>query len=246
MALELQLKLDAVTADCGQLTLTDTTTYGDTNPERSELAVFVMGYKKGLPTEVDVMLNITSNNANPVTDDAWYATITVDGWYSFPMYAVPLYDALTTYSLNQCVYHSSVFWKCIASATGIEPGTNPSFWTQLGEDAGAITVIDIEEDQMAVAEIIDALEAADNVTYEYFNFIVTCRSEQCYSKFVVGAAIKGCCEGCSDADLKQTYERLDVLLNATFTLCTQLKYAEAEEVVRNMIYICEKTKCVCD
>lgn len=234
MALELNLKLNALSADCEQLTLIDQTVYGGANPTRDQFGIFVIGYKKGLSDEADIWLEITSNYGDPQTNDTWYVVSTWDGWHSFPMYAVPLYSGAATYSLNQCVFHSSAFWKCLASVSGVEPGTNPSFWEQLPSD---------EEN---IQTTIDALEAADNVTYNYFNFIVTCRSEKCYAKLVTGAANEGCCEGCTDAELKQTYERMDVLLNGAFTLCTQLRYAEAEEVVRNMIHICEKSKCVCD
>jgi hypothetical protein len=234
MALELSLKLSAVSADCQQLTLIDETVYGGANPDRSTYGILLIGYKKGLSDEVDTWLVITSNNNNPQTDDTWYATSTWDGWHSFPMYNVPLYGALTAYTIGDCVYYNGLYWTCIADTTGVDPGSNPSFWTQLLTD----------EDNISTT--MDALEAATNVTYDYFNYIVTCRSEKCYSQLVVGATEKGCCEGCTDAELKQTYERVDVLLNGTFSLCTQLRYAEAEETVRNIIHICEKSKCVCD
>jgi hypothetical protein len=234
MALELKLTLQSVTADCEQLTLIDETTYGGANPERTDLAVIVIGYKKGLPSEADQQLTVSGNDNDPLTDISWIATSTWDGWHSFPMYAVPEYSAVTLYSLNQCVYHVSALYKCLAATTGTEPGTDPLFWELLPTDSANL------------GTTMDALEAADNVTYDYFNFIVTCRSEICYSKAVAAATNEGCCEGCTDAELKQTYERLDVLLNSAFSLCTQLRYAEAEEVVRNITHICEKSKCICD
>lgn len=234
MALELVLKLIAQSADCEQLTLEDQTVYGGANPTRDQFGIFVVGYKKGLSDEVDEQLTVVSNNNDPLTNTQWYATSQADGWHSFPMYVVPIYSGATTYSINQCVFHNSAFYKCLAAVSGVEPGTDPGFWEQLLTD----------DDNLATT--VAALEAADNVTFDYFNFIVTCRSEICYSKLVVGAAKEGCCEGCTDAELKQTYERVDVLLNGTFSLCTQLRYAEAEELVRNMTHICEKSKCVCE
>ncbi len=234
MALELVIKLSAVSADCNELTFIDETVYGGANPARNEVALLVIAYKKGLPDESDTRLTVTPDVTDPTASTTWYVTSTLDGWHSLPTYAVPVYNAATPYALNDCVFHNSAYWQCLAATTGTEPGTDPTFWSQLLTD------------DTNISGTMQALEAAGNVTYNYFNYIVTCRSEKCYSKLVVGAATNGCCEGCTDAELKQTYERVDVLLNGTFSLCTQLRYAEAEEVVRNITHICEKSKCVCD
>ena len=227
MALEQKLSLTALSADCATQTWTDETVYGGAELLRNQLAIFVVGYKKGLPDEVDDPLDVTGNDNDPLTDSYWIVSDTTkDGWYSMPMYAIPIYDGAGSYTIDQVVYYAGSLWKCLAAVSGVPPDSNPAFWAQITLDDPAV-------------------ELADNVQFDYFNEIVTCRSDKCYAKVVSAAANEGCCEGCSDAELKQTYERLDLLLNAVFSSCSQLKYAEAEEIVRNVTNICEKSKCIC-
>ena len=227
MALELKVTLSALSADCATQTRIDETVYGGAELLRNQLAIFLIAYKKGLPDEEDEPLVVTGNDNDPLTDVSWVISDTTkDGWYSTPMYAVPIYDGAGNYTIDQVVYYAGSLWKCLASVSGVPPDSNPNFWDQITLDDPAV-------------------ELADNVQFDYFNEIVTCRGDKCYAAVVTAAANKGCCEGCSDAELKQTYERLDLLLNAVFSNCTQLKYAEAEEVVRNVINICEKSKCIC-
>ncbi len=227
MALEQVLTLQALSADCATQTRIDETVYGGAELLRNQLAIFVTAYKKGLPDESDTALVITGNDNDPLTDVSWIVSDTIlDGWYSTPMYAVPIYSGAGNYTIDQVVYHAGALWKCLAAVSGVAPDADPDFWEQITLDDPAV-------------------ELADNVTFQYFNEIVTCRSDKCYAKVVSAAANEGCCEGCSDAELKQTYERIDLLLNAAFSNCTQLKFAEAEEIMRNVTNICAKSKCLC-
>ena len=227
MALELILTLSSLSADCATQNRVDETVYGGDELLRNQVAIYILAYKKGLPDEDDTSLVITGNDNNPLTDVSWVITdTTLDGWYSTPMYVIPIYDGAGNYTINQVVHHAGALWKCLSAISGVAPDENPTYWSQITIDDSAV-------------------ELADNVTFEYFNEIITCRSDKCYAKVVAAAANEGCCEGCSDAELKQTYERLDLLLNAIFAACTQLKYAEAEEIVRNVTNICEKSKCIC-
>lgn len=224
--LELILADSAISLDCNDSTFTDDTVYGGDEFDRNEVAVIVTGVKKGLPDESDTDLVISGNDSDPLTDTFWQTTTSLDGWYVLPMYAVPLYNAATANILGDVLYHSAQLWKCLQNNTGTEPGTDVDFWE-------AILIDD------------SAVESADNVTFDYFNYVITCRSAQCYSETVTAAATKGCCEDCNDTELKQLYERLDLLLNGVYSLCNQTRYAEAEVVVRNIIHICEKSKCIC-
>ncbi len=227
MALEQILTLSALSADCGTQTWIDETVYGGDELLRNQLAIYVIGYKKGLPDEEDEALVVTGNDNDPLTDVSWIVSDTTkDGWYSMPMYAIPIYSGAGNYTIGQVVHHAGALWECLQAVSGVPPDSDPDFW-----------------DQIPLSD--PAVEAADNVQFSYQNEIVTCRGDKCYAKVVSAAANEGCCEGCSDAELKQTYERLDLLLNAVFSNCTQLKYAEAEEIVRNVTNICENSKCIC-
>ena len=226
MALVPILTDSAISADCNDSTFTDDTVYGGAEFDRNEVAVIVTGVKKGLPDESDVDLVISGNDSDPLTDTSWQTTTSLDGWYVLPMYIIPLYNPGTANVIDDVVYHNAQLWKCIQDNTGTEPGTDANFWE-------AITITDV------------AVEAADNVTFDYFNYIITCRSASFYSEIVSAAATKGCCEDCNDAELKQIYERVDVLLNGVYSLCNQTRYSEAESVVRNIIHISEKYSSLC-
>ncbi len=226
MALIPILTDSAISADCNDSTFNDDTVYGGAELERNEVAVIVTGVKKGLPDESDTPLVISGNDNDPLTDITWQVATLLDGWYVLPMYIIPLYDVGISYTVGQVVYHSTQIWKCIAAITAVEPGTDPNYWE-------AILISDA------------AVETANNVIFDYFNYIITCRSEDCYSEAVTAAATKGCCEDCTNTELTQLYQRLDLLLNGVYSLCNQTRYAETEPVVRNITHICEKSKCIC-
>lgn len=226
MALTLLFPNTAVTADCGQATIEDQTVYGGSELSRSQVAIYLLAYKKGLPTEDDELLVVTPNNNNPVTDTSWYFPSILDGWHLAKVYAIPVYDAEVAYLAGQAVYYNGYIWKCLSPITNVTPGENPIYWV----------IIEIDDPDV---------EIADNVQYDYFNYLITCRSEKGYAKAVACAAKEGCCGDCPDTEAKQLYQQLDVLLNSAFSLCTQLRYAEAEEVIRNITDILEDSKCLC-
>jgi len=226
MALVPILTDSAISADCNDSTFTDDTVYGGAEFDRNEVAVIVTGVKKGLPDESDVALTISGNDNDPLTDTFWQTTTSLDGWYVLPMYIIPLYNALTANVISDVLYHNAQLWKCLADNTGTEPGTDDNFWE-------AILITD------------SAVELAANVVFDYFNYIITCRSEDCYSETVTSAATKGCCGDCTSTELTQLYQRLHLLLNGVYSLCNQTRYAEAEPVVRNIVHICEKSRCIC-
>jgi len=229
MALTLVLTYSSVTSDDLSHTFTDDTVYGGDEYLRNQVAIIVKAQKSQLPDESDIDLTIVGDQSDPTLDSSWIVTSENDGWHTLPMYAIPIYSSLATYSIDQVVFYSGALYKCIQQATDVTPGSDPLYWTQ----------INIDDD-------IDDVEAADNVQYEYQQFVLTSRLEKCYSKATAMEATDGCCEGCENAELKQTAEKLHVLLNGIFVECGRLKYAEAEEIVRNMTYICEKSKCICD
>jgi hypothetical protein len=226
MALTLLFPNTAITADCGQVTIEDQTVYGGTELLRSQVALYVLALKKGLPTEDDEQLVVTPNNNNPVTDTIWYFPSTLDGWHIAKVYAVPVYDAGASYIAGQVVYSGGYIWSCLLAVSGVAPGEDPTYWS----------IIEIDD---------AAVEASNNVQYDYFDYLITCRSEKGYAQAVACAAKEGCCGDCPDSEARQLYQQLDVLLNSAFSLCTQLKYAEGEEVIRNITDIIEDSNCVC-
>lgn len=226
MALTLLFPNTAITADCGQATIEDQTVYGGAELLRSQVALYLLVYKKGLPSESDEQLVVTPNNNDPVTDTIWYFPTTKDGWHIAKVYAIPVYDGAASYIAGQVVYYGGYIWECLLAVSGVVPGTNLTYWSSI--------------------EIDDAkVEASDNVQYDYIDYLITCRSEKGYAQAVACAAKEGCCSDCPDTEAKQLYQQLDVLLNSAFSLCTQLKYAEGEEVIRNITDIIEDSNCVC-
>ena len=229
MALEQILTLTAQSAECVTQTYLDETVYGGAELLRNQVAVIIEAQKSQLPNEVDIPLDISGNDSDPETDIEWSVTSEYDGWHTLPMYIIPVYDGAGNYTPAQVVYYLGALWINIQAASGVVPGTDPDFWVQV-----------------TLADDRTEIEAADNVQYEYMQFVPTCRIESCYSKATALEAAEGCCEGCNATELKQISERLFVLLNGIFVNCQQMKYAEAEEVVRNATHICEKSKCICD
>lgn len=224
MALVPILTDSAISNDCSDNTFVDDTVYGGAEFDRNEVAVIVVGVKKGLPDESDTDLDVSGNDSDPLTDVTWQVTILFDGWHVMQMYIVPLYNVATANVVTDVVYHDAQLWKCLQDNTGTEPGTDDAFWE-------AILITDSD------------VELAANVAFDYFNPIITCRSEDFFSAVVTAAATKGCCGDCNAPELKQLYERIGLLLNGVYSLCNQTRYSETEPVVRNIIHISEKSQC---
>ncbi len=100
--------------------LVDLTTYGGSNPDRDTLALYLYFYKRAADN-TDTPLTI--DNSSPDTVTAWdFALPSQDGNFVYIIFGFEIWSA-GTYDLNDCVYHSGVYYKANTSTSGT-PGAS--------------------------------------------------------------------------------------------------------------------------
>lgn len=227
MALEVQGCYTAITADCGTITIDDNTTYGGGELERVDVAVVAYLYKPSWNADVETA-QVTLDTYVPESVTQWTATISVDGHYQLLQYVIELWDASTSYAIDDIVYESGSLWKSLTVNLNSTPSSNPSDW-------------ELFSDQLDTVETLPS-----TVTEGVTNFVVTCRSEKCYAKVVASVASTGKCGSCTEEELGKLYRRVDVLLQGVFVAAAQTRYNDADELVSTLIEICQDVEnCGC-
>ncbi|UCD06999.1 MAG: hypothetical protein JSW41_04160 [Candidatus Aenigmatarchaeota archaeon] len=233
MALEQQICHTSNTADCEVFTITDQTGtydavdnpggYGAPNPLRNDLALYLLGYKYK-EGEDDEDITAVINNTDPQNVTYWEIANSEDGYYYFDLLTINIWDNLTSYVVDDLVFHNQVFYKALNANNNSEPS-------------------DINTDWEIVTDLAAETANTSLVANVRYNMNYTCRIEICYAKVVhdSGAICNGCLD-CKGQVLK-LYQRLDVLLQSMFINMSQENWIEADKVAQTMVGYCKKTDC---
>jgi hypothetical protein len=216
MALDPKFQVTDIAADRTEAILTDTTIYGDTNPERSDLAVYVQMYKVN-EEGVRTLLATTPNNANPTVATTWTFALSVDGWYQADIIMIPVYDNTETYNEHDLVYSTNVYKSISASPiTGNAPPS--AAWTLVSSPTSEVA-------------LNGEATGAGNATFFIFNTIMTPNTEKYYGDLVVVEAL-ACVGDCNIEEKVNSYEFIDLLLNAMYIACVRQQFANGEKLAR--------------
>jgi hypothetical protein len=217
MALEFNPTLFSINADCETFSLIDETVYGGANPLRVDLAVYMTGVKKNNLGD-DTPLTILPEVTDKFTVAKWAVESSLDGWHSFTMYGLTVWDSGTSYVTGDAIYDNGNVYKALRASTNAPPATSGSDWVAVQE----------------LSEINDA----GNIEYGLTDINITCRSEICYSKVVSQAALAMCNNSC-DTLLEKHFREVDVLLQGANVKCLQERNAEFETIIRALDNVCE-------
>jgi hypothetical protein len=235
MALELDYCRTATTADCLTVTITDQTGdydavdnpggYGTPNPDRADLALFLYGWKWVSPDADDPEdIPLVIDNTDPINVTEWQIEESLDGYYYYKLFAVPVWDIATAYVIDDVVYDSTYqeYYKAIAPSTGSQPGDNPANW-----------------------EVVDNLieeEENESLTVQLYNDAITCRAEACWSQ-VLSDYSDQCCKDCDGLDICSQWIKTDALLQAAFMNIYQEKWREADYILSTLKDLCADVDC---
>lgn len=117
--------------------LVDLTTYGGSNPDRSDLALYAYLFKRNANLEDT---SITLVNTSPTTVNQWSFNLSLkDGLYVAIVFGFPIWSA-GSFTADQCVYHDGVYYKA-NTGTSEEPGTG-SDWDTITDILDEILTLD--------------------------------------------------------------------------------------------------------
>lgn len=114
-------------------TIYDRSTYGGSNPERSERANVLLlsqNDKNGNRTY------LTVPNTTPLSSLSWTFTHEKDAWHQATILSFELWNSSDEFTGgNNAVYHSDSgkFFKCLDTNTNVEPtsGSGPLYWEEI-------------------------------------------------------------------------------------------------------------------
>jgi len=235
MALELNICRTATTADCGTVTITDQTGnydavdnvggYGTPNPDRADLALFLMGWKWVSPDEDDPEdVPLTINNDDPLNVTSWDIAQTIDGYYYYKIFGVPVWDVAVAYTTGDVVYDSTyqAYYKALQGSTGSQPGATPLDWE--------------------VVENLLEEEDNDSIYLTDYNDVVYCRAEACVAK-ILSDYTDQCCKKCDGYDICKQWIQAETLFQSALVNSYQEKWAESDYILRYLADLCSNVDC---
>jgi hypothetical protein len=215
----------SITTTRDTLTVSDTTTFGGSNPARNTVLVFMSGNKMKFDNSISQALTLTLNSTDPLLTTAWSFLYqdTVDGWYQF-LYVIikDAYAGGTTYARYDAVYDSSTklvyrslidsnIGNALSDATKWEPIASPS---TLASNKG---------------ESNESLNIESTVYQRVFTF----NSQYGYGNFV-SVASEGCCGDCDDPESNAVYDLLSLLLNGAIEADIRTELPQGEIICRRI------------
>lgn len=199
--------------------------YGAPNIEAVDAAQHVFAFKKNVSSTDE---NITDhlNTYDPedgVTTKTWTLDIsedganTDDGWYEFYLMVVPIYSAVTAYTVDEIVSSAGILYKCIQAGTGQTPASSPTYWT----------AVDITDTVENLETILD-----DQDTYSiwtgYEHDIMIENTEIFYANKVAEAC--AACAPCNDlSDEIGEIEYLEFYMRCAYTNESKENWTAAEK-----------------
>lgn len=232
MALVLKVEKSSISADCGTLTVVDSTGnynnpdnlggYGAPNETRANLYLqLLITLKK---TDGDEQITVPAVNENTVS--TWSITITEDGHYELFLFGTLAWSAAVTYETDYVIYDASSdkFYKSIQDSNLNNAVTDTDWWA----------VADDPDDFLA------AVNASQPDTYnDIENIIELCNSVVCKNAAILSETKCNCLDKC----LVKDYEKLRSLVEAATIHEAQGTYSQGQTIVERMQEICAEIEC---
>lgn len=205
--------------------ITDSTVYGGANPDRTEVAVYLLAYK------VDEDLEETALTVQTYDQDS-ATTFTVendtDGHQKFVMLIADDYDNAREYEQYEVAYRAAdeLLYRFTSAtpATGQAP-PNTDYWE----------VTTAEE----IYEAIDTDEESTNVVVGIVQQVLTFSAGQCLTLLASRNAKENCCGECKNPKLKEDVDSLWQLVY-TATLASNIgEYTAGERMMRTAEQYCD-------
>jgi hypothetical protein len=204
-------------SDATEATITDETTYGGAEFDRSEVAVFLQLWKMD---EDEVETSSTIDNSTPDSSSTWVFDSETDGWYRALISIIPNWDVATAYIAGDVVYYTDGnIYECILASTA-----------NLPTDSTYFTAIEITD---------DAIEDADNVVNEYQDYLVIEQGKICAGTAAAEWYKSQDCSDCDKLDLASSMLKKRGMVIAAQRFAALSLYAKAESIARKLETDCE-------
>lgn len=223
MANQLELVVSSISSDRTVAVLNDTTVYS--SPARNTLAIYVGAYKMNQDSSVNSTLTLASDTDNPETASEFTIEILNDGWYRFPMIAIPDFDSGTTYSIYDAVYSAGTVYRSVQNNNTTDTLTDEAWWEEI-ETPSDLALNEGETNES---------ENCDQLTYDV---CLTPNSEYEFASEISDASEECCSVDCSLENLFR-YVRLAALLDGMIVHSDRSEMSQAERIARRYEAIIE-------
>lgn len=223
MANTLSLTVDSISADRTTGVLLDGTTYS--SPARNTLSVYVGAYKMNQDSSINSTITVASDTDDPETAAEWTFSIPADGWFRFPMIAVPDFNAASTYAIYDAVQSAGVVYRSLQN-NNTEDNLSDTDWWEVITTPYELALNDGEvDDSLNCDKLIYDVILYPNSQYEFANEISEV-SEEC------------CSVDCSLENLFR-YVRLAAILDGMKVRSDRSEMSQGERLARRMEAIIE-------
>jgi hypothetical protein len=221
MANTLQFTIDSITADRTTAVLLDGTTYS--SPVRTSTALYAKGQKMNADTTVNSTLTLVGNNTSPISASLtqFNITLTVDGWYRFPIVSIPVWTA-GTYTIYRAVYYNGTVYRATATTSTTPGGVG---WETITDPATLAFNKGEANESTNIDSLIYEVILSPNSEYGYANEISEV-SEEC------------CSVDCSLENLQKLI-RLATIIDGMYVRSDRSEMAAGERLARRAQSILE-------
>lgn len=214
----------AITTDRATATITDSTVFGGSNPNRSAVRVFLSGNKQTVDNTVDYALTLTPNNTDPAVVSSWsWPYQDTDGWINF-FYVIikAAYAGGTSYNIYDAVYDSgtNLVYRSKANSN-VGHSLSDTTWWELITDPSTLAANKGETNEsLNIESTIYQRVLSYSAQYNYGNFISDASSE--------------CCGDCAESEAVTEYKLLSLLVNGLITADERTELPQGETIARRL------------
>ena len=216
MALSPDISSIAFNSDATEATITDSTTYGGLNDDRSEVVVYLQVWKMD---EDEVETAVTVDNDDPENVTSWTFDSSTDGWYRALITIIPEWVS-GNYAAGNVVYYNGTLYESILLGVGNPLPTNVTYFSPIEfDDEGIIN--------------------GDNVAYDYQDYLVIEQGKICAGEAASEWFKSKDCSNCDKLKLAESMLQKRGMILAAQRFAALSLYSKAEAIVRQLEIDCE-------
>jgi len=217
---------NAITIDRVTATITDTTVFGNTNPARNTVLVFLSGNKMNQDNTVATPLTLTPNSTDHLLVSSWtypYQDSGKDGWYQF-LYVIikDVYSSGGTWNKYDAVYDSStqLVYRSLINSNNGNALTNTSAWELIPSPS-------------LLAQNKGEANESLNIESTVYQRVFSYQSQYLYGSFVATAS-EDCCGDCVDDESNAQYDLFSLWLNGIIIADERSQLPQGETICRRV------------
>ncbi len=214
---------NAITVTRDVATITDTTTFGGSNPARNTVLVFLSGNKMNFDNTIAEALVLTPDSTDALVVSSWSYPYPTDGWFQF-FYVIikDLYSGGTTYAKYDAVYDDAtqIVYRSLVN-------------TNLGNTLSDTSAWEVIPSPSLLAQNKGEANESLNIESTIYQRVFSYNSQFLYGSFAATAS-EACCGDCGDLEADAKYDLFSLWLNGIIIDDQRSLLPQGEKIARRI------------